>query len=89
MLAYRIRRELQAAWAHLNVTVEEGLQQLSTLCSTEVVVKGLARFHQIPTPTPTSAELLKAEDIHLPKVLPLIGAQVVTRRTLQSRRRTD
>jgi transposase len=32
MLAYLIRRELSKAWAGLNVTVEEGLAQLTTLC---------------------------------------------------------
>jgi hypothetical protein len=40
MLAYRIRRELSRAWEGLNVTVEEGLAQLTTLCSIEVQVEG-------------------------------------------------
>jgi Transposase DDE domain len=40
MLAYLIRRELSQAWAALDVTVEEGLHQLQTLCSTEITVEG-------------------------------------------------
>ncbi len=40
MLAYLIRRELSRAWEGLNVTVEEGLAQLATLCSMEVQVEG-------------------------------------------------
>jgi transposase len=35
MLAYLIRRELSRAWASLDLTVEEGLHQLQTLCTTE------------------------------------------------------
>ncbi len=33
MLAYLIRRRLSEAWASLDATVEEGLNQLRTLCS--------------------------------------------------------
>ena len=40
MLAYLVRRELSRAWAALDVTVEEGLQQLQTLCSTEIQGEG-------------------------------------------------
>jgi len=36
MLAYLIRRVLSRAWAGLDVTVEEGLQQLKALSSTEM-----------------------------------------------------
>lgn len=42
MLAYLIRRELSRAWTALDVTVEEGLNQLQTLCSTEMKVREAA-----------------------------------------------
>ncbi|MGH9904839.1 MAG: IS1634 family transposase [Pyrinomonadaceae bacterium] len=86
MLAYLIIRHLQQAWSKLNITVEEGLKQLATLCSIQVVVKGETSCHQIPSPREQSAELLKAVDIHLPKALPQLGARVVTRRKLTERR---
>src|SRR5207249_461335 len=50
MLAYLIRRELGRAWTSLDVTVEEGLRQLQTLCSTEVQVDGGGSCLRIPTP---------------------------------------
>jgi hypothetical protein len=38
MLAYMIIRKLRSAWHRFDVTVEEGLKQLSTLCSMEIKV---------------------------------------------------
>lgn len=87
MLAYLVARQLQRAWVGLDVTVEEGLRQLSTLCSMQVIVKEQGTCHHIPTPRQTSVELLKAADIRLPKVLPHLGARVVTRKKLASHRR--
>src|SRR6204780_3024139 len=55
MLAYMIRRELSRAWAGLNVTVEEGLAQLATLCSMEVKVVGGASCLRIPVPRSESS----------------------------------
>jgi hypothetical protein len=39
MLAYIIARILRCAWQEFDLTVEEGLNQLSTLCSMEMKVK--------------------------------------------------
>jgi len=86
MLAYLIVRHLRQAWADLDLTVEEGLQQLTTLCSTQILVKGEVRGNQIPTPRDISQKLLKAAAIQLPQVLPHLGARVVTRRKLTERR---
>ncbi|MEI6415871.1 MAG: IS1634 family transposase, partial [Pseudomonadota bacterium] len=70
MLAYLIRRMLEKAWSGLDVTVEEGLKQLSTLCSIQVDVKGKAACHKIPVPREQSRELLQALDIQMPEFLP-------------------
>jgi transposase len=83
MLAYLVVQKLQTAWAELNVTVEEGLAQLSSLCSIEIVLKDGISFHQIPTPTEMSSKLLEALGIKLPKALPHLGAKVVTRKKLK------
>jgi hypothetical protein len=86
MLAYLIRRELSRAWAAMNVTVEEGLAQLATLCSMTVTVEGGASCLRIPVPRETSRALLNAAAVRLPEVLPHLGTRVVTHRSLQSRR---
>ena len=87
MLALLIRRELSRAWEKLNVTVEEGLAQLSTLCSMEVKVEGGASCLRIPTPRDTTSALLKAASVPTPQVLPHVETRVVTRRLLPSRRK--
>jgi len=87
MLAFLIRRELSRAWEELNVTVEEGLAQLATLCSMEVQVKGGASCLRIPTPRDQSSALLKAVSVRAPEVLPHLDTRVVTRKSLPSRRK--
>jgi hypothetical protein len=86
MLGYLIRRELQRAWAPLDVTVEEGLQQLQTLCAIEIRVDGGGSCLQIPAPRPQSRDLLNALDITLPEALPHTNARAVTRKKLPQRR---
>jgi hypothetical protein len=86
MLAYLIARYLRQAWEALDLTVEEGLNQLATLCATQILVKDEIRCNQIPVPRELSQSLLKAADIHLPTALPCLGARVVTRRKLTERR---
>jgi hypothetical protein len=87
MLAYLIRRELSQAWEGLNVTVEEGLAQLATLCSMEVQVEGGASCLRIPTPRDASRALLQAASVRAPEILPHLETRVVMRRSLQSRRK--
>ena len=87
MLAYLIRRELSRAWTSLDVTVEEGLHQLQTLCSTLMKVEGGGSCLRIPTPEAGSRALLKALDIGLPDALPHTEVRVVTRKKLPERRK--
>jgi len=86
MLAYLLVHQLRQAWADLDLTVEEGLEQLATLCTTQILVNGETRCHQIPRPRDISQKLLAAADIHLPEALPHLGVHVVTRRKLTERR---
>ena len=86
MLAYLIARYLRQAWVDLDLTVEEGLQHLTTLCATQILVKNEVRCNQIPVPRELSQKLLKAADIHIPTALPFLGAKVVTRKKLTERR---
>jgi transposase len=87
MLSYIIVRRLRRAWEKSDLTVEEGLKQLSTLCSMEMKVKNQASCLKIPRPREKSRQLLKAIDIRMPIVLPHRNVRVVTRKKLMERRK--
>jgi hypothetical protein len=86
MLAYLIRRELSQAWISLDFKVAEGLNQLQTLCSTEIDIDGGGSCLRIPTPNAATLPLLKALNIQVPKLLPHTQTRVVTRKKLPQRR---
>ena len=87
MLSYLIVRILRHAWQEFDLTVEEGLKQLATLCSMEMKVKNQASCLKIPRPRETSRQLLKVLDIRMPTVLPHRNVRVVTRKKLVERRK--
>jgi hypothetical protein len=87
MLAYRIRRALGQAWGKLDLTVEEGLAQLKTLCAMELKTEGTGSCLRIPAPAGHIQALLKALDVPLPDALPHLMTNVVTRRKLPQRPR--
>jgi hypothetical protein len=86
MLAYQIIQYLTACWSTLDLTVEEGLQVLATLCLVEVAAKNAPSYHCIPTPRDAIARLLHSADSTLPKAFSLSGVRVSTRKKLQSER---
>jgi Transposase DDE domain len=87
MLAYTIIKELATRWQPLDLTVKEGIDQLATLCLTEVRINDQAPYHQAPTPRDTLQRLLDAAQVRLPKVLPSRGVTVTTKIKLQNRRK--
>ena len=87
MLAYIIIRALRQAWAHLDLTVEEGIAQLATLCVMEVQLAEQETLYRVPKPRPSSQRLLAALDLHLPDALRPRKVRVVTRKHLQKRRK--
>lgn len=90
MLAYMIIRRLRRAWAGFDLTVEGGLEQLATICSMEVKVKGQkAHCQKIPRPRQQSRELLEALQIKLPEALPSRNLRVVTRKKLPHQRNSQ
>jgi len=86
MLAYQIIQSLASCWSPLDITVEEGLHALTTLCLVEVSPKHAPSYHCIPTPRDTIARLLHSADITLPKAFALSGVRVSTKKKLQSER---
>jgi hypothetical protein len=89
MLAYQIIRSLASCWSAFDVTVEEGLHALMTLCLVEVAPKNAPSYHCLPTPRDAIARLLHSADITLPKVFALSGTRVSTKKKLQSERRVQ
>lgn len=86
MLAYRIIQELAKRWSHLNITVHEGIQQLATLCSEEVMINGKPYCHKIPQPDKGIQRLFDAAGVRLPTALPNKGVRVLTKKNLQKQR---
>lgn len=87
MLAYMIVRRLRKGWKDIDVTVAEGINQLSSLCSMEIIVKGNGSCLRIPKPREDTKKLLDALNIKLPDVLPHHKVNVVTRKKLMAQRK--
>ena len=87
MLAYRIVQELAQRWRDIELTVEEGIKELTTLCATEMVVNGRPNCNKIPQPRSMVRQLLTAAKVRLPDALPCSGIRVATRKKLVKQRK--
>ena len=83
MLAHRLIQELQGCWAGENLTVEEGIKQLSTLCVTEVIVNGTVREQLLPEPRAQVQKLIELAKVEMPKKLRHTGRIAPTRKNLK------
>jgi transposase len=86
MLAYMIAFELRRLWREMEVTIEEGIDELCSLCATEVVIGNIS-VQTIPRPRATGQMLLEKADITLPDAIPARKATVFTRKKLVEERR--
>jgi len=88
MLALKVRRHLERAWWKLDLTVEEGLVELATLCVTELVhaESGTIVARQVPEPNARLKQLLDALALTPPTVAPEAEAEVGTRKKIQEER---
>jgi transposase len=89
MVAYRIVKELSLRWRKFNLTVQEGLNELATLCTTQLLVDGAVQINDIPEPRESVKALLEAANIRLPQYLPCKGIHVTTKKKLQSSRKSS
>jgi transposase len=89
MLAYLMAQELRRRWRDIDLTVQEGLDRLASLCVTEVRFGGRPSYNQVPTPREDVRQLLEAADIAIPTALPLAPARVATKRKLPQRRKVE
>ncbi len=85
MLAYKIIRYLKERWASLDITVEEGVNELASICATEVKV-GEVEYQTVPYPRPMGQDLIQALGITLPRAVPSKGIKVATRKKLTPRK---
>jgi len=88
MLAYMIAFELRRLWRDIEITIEEGIRELSSLCATEVVIGNLS-IQTIPTPRENGQMLLEKANIALPDAIPNRKATVFTRKKLVEERRSS
>ncbi len=88
MLAYLLVQELARCWRDLDLTVEEGLDELKSLCTTQVVVQRRPVPHNIPRPRVALQRLLDAAGVSLPKSIADRGVRVSTRKKLVAERKT-
>jgi len=86
MLAYRLRMELERAWAEHDLTVEEAIAQLGTLCAQEVLIGNESGCLEVPEPRETLCRLFADCDVSPPQTLPRRQSTVATKRKLPSRR---
>jgi hypothetical protein len=86
MLSYLIRRRLAKAWADLELTVENGLDSLKTLCLNEITWGEAPWMLRIPEASELNARLLSRLKVSLPKVLVKNEAKVGMRSKLVKRR---
>nr|VFJ56015.1 MAG: Transposase [Candidatus Kentron sp. FM] len=82
MMAYRIVKELSSLWNSVDVTVQEGINELDSLCSTFVCIEGSKSFHRIPEPRTLSRQLLELANVELPPVFPAKNVSVDTKKKL-------
>lgn len=86
MLAYIIVQELQKLWAEMDLTVAEGISELSTIDSIEIKI-GESSYQQIPQPRDLGEKLLRLANVTLPEAIPCKDIKVTTRKKLPERRK--
>ena len=88
MLAYVIAYELRRLWQDIDIKIEEGVAELSSLCATEVVIGNLS-VQTVPIPRESVEMLLEKADITLPDAIPCSKEPVFTRKKLVKERRSS
>ena len=87
MMAYMIAYKLRCLWHDVELTVEEGIHELASLCATEVIINGVS-CQTVPEPRPFGNTLLEKADVTLPDAIPCRNVVVDTRTKLVTRRKT-
>lgn len=86
MLSYLMVHRLCRLWQTVELTLEDAIKELSTLCLTDVQVEGKTIVGRVPAPRPMVRKLLRLAKIELPKAVVSSGVSVSTRKKLVSER---
>jgi len=86
MLSYMISYRLRRYWQSLEMTVEEGIQELSSIHAIEVR-SSIVSYQKIPQPRKAGLLLLSNADISLPDAIPCTGHTGHTNKKLVSERK--
>ncbi len=86
MLAYQIVKEVAHCWGELDMTPSEGVNELASLCMTEVTIENQTTINQVPTPRESVQQLLPAAGVQIPLVLPYRGTKVYTKKKVPEER---
>lgn len=88
MLSYMLVQELEQRWGELDLTVGEGIDELSGICCADIYIAGKPRWSQLLEPDGVSRQLIQSAGIEMPEYIPCSGVRVDTRKKLQERRKT-
>ncbi|MCP4121909.1 MAG: IS1634 family transposase [Bacteroidetes bacterium] len=86
MLAYLIAYELRRQWREIEMTVEEGIDELSSISTVIVEVAGIT-CQSIPEPRSYGQELLTKLNITLPDAIPHRNVEICPRKKIKDVRR--
>jgi len=87
MLAYLIAYELRRLWRNIDVTIEDAMDELSSICANKMMI-GKTCIHTIPIPRELGQQLLKKTQVTLPDAIPCGSNSVYTTKDLVEERRT-
>jgi hypothetical protein len=87
MLAYLLAYHLRRGWANIELTVEEGIAELASICAMDLIMPHGVACQIIPDPRPLGQRLLEGVNITLPDAIPHRNVSVVTRKKLVSERK--
>ena len=85
-LSYIIEKHLREKWKDINVTVEEGIHELSSINSIEVHVSAV-KYNSVPKPRELGLKLVESLGVTLPTVIPTRNITVATRKKLELKRK--
>ena len=88
MLAYLLAYQLRRLWHDVELTLEEGIAELASICAIELTLPNQITCQVIPEPRPLGKLLLEKADITLPDAIPHKRITVVTRKKLVPQRKS-
>jgi hypothetical protein len=78
MLAYLLAYHLRLRWSDMELTVEEGIAELTSICAMDLIMPNNVACQIIPDPRPLGQRLLERLDITPLDAVPHRNVSVVT-----------